>query len=109
MTDITKYKDKINPDKEYEIVGQDILNVINTIDSLKNKVDSLFKHNTSIDTLYDTVYVNQYNTIHTTKHDTVYVNQINNKKKIYDGYSFYIIFGLLMCLAIWLKLKGKRN
>ena len=34
MGDITKYKDKIDPGKEYEIIGQDILNVINTIDSL---------------------------------------------------------------------------
>ena len=84
MNDITKYKDKINPDKEYEIVGQDILNVINTIDSLKNEMDSLSKHNNSIDTLYDTVYVNQYDTvyanqydtIHAIKHDTVYVNRI---------------------------------
>ena len=105
MNDITKYKDKINPDKEYEIVGQDILNVINTIDSLKNEMDSLTKHNNSVDTLYDTVYVNQYDTIHTTKHDTVYVNQIKNEKKMYKGYSFYIVFGLLMCLAIWLKKK----
>ena len=113
MADITKYKDKIDPGKEYEIVGQDILNVINTIDSLKNEMDSLSKHNNSVDTLYDTVYVNQYDTayvnqydtIHTTKHDTVYVNQIKNEKKMYEGYLFYIVFELLMCLAIWLKLK----
>ena len=108
MNDITKYKDKINPDKEYEIVGQDILNVINTIDSLKNEMDSLSKHNNSIDTLYDTVYVNQYDTayvnqydtIHTTKHDTVYVNQTKEVK--FENYTFYIVFGLLMCLAVWL-------
>ena len=98
----------INPDKEYEIVGQDILNVINTIDSLKNEMDSLSKHNNSVDTLYDTVYVNQYDTayvnqydtIHTTKHDTVYVNQI--KEVQFENYSFYIVFGLLMCFAVWL-------
>ena len=111
MGDITKYKDKIDPDKEYEIVGQDILNVINTIDSLKNEMDSLSKHNNSIDTLYDTVYVNQYDTvyanqydtIHAIKHDTVYVNRIKEVK--FENYSFYIVFGLLMCLAIWLKKK----
>ena len=108
MADITKYKDKIDPGKEYEIVGQDILNVINTIDSLKNEMDSLSKHNNSVDTLYDTVYVNQYDTayvnqydtIHTTKHDTVYVNQI--KEVQFENYSFYIVFGLLMCFALWL-------
>ena len=105
MGDITKYKDKIDPGKEYEIIGQDILNVINTIDSLKNEMDSLTKHNNSVDTLYDTAYVYQYDTIHTTKHDTVYVNQIKNEKKMYEGYSFYIVFGLLMCLAMWLKRK----
>ena len=113
MGDITKYKDKIDPGKEYEIIGQDILNVINTIDSLKNEMDSLTKHNNSVDTLYDTVYMNQYDTvyvdqydtIHTTKHDTVYVNKIKIEKKMYKGYSFYIVFGLLMCLSIWLKKK----
>ena len=108
MGDITKYKDKIDPGKEYEIIGQDILNVINTIDSLKNEMDSLTKHNNSVDTLYDTVYVNQYDTayvnqydtIHTTKHDTVYVNQI--KEVEFKNYSFYIVFGLVLCLAAWL-------
>ena len=102
MNDITKYKDKINPDKEYEIVGQDILDVINTIDSLKNEMNSLSKHSNSIDTLYDTVYVNQYDTIvsHTIQHDTVYVNQ--TKEVEFKNYSFYIVFGLLMCFAVWL-------
>ena len=33
------------------------------------------------------------------------INKIKNEKKMYKGYSFYIVFGLLMCLAIWLKLK----
>ena len=42
QTDIVKYKDKINSNKEYEIEGQDILDVINTIDSLESVVDSLF-------------------------------------------------------------------
>ena len=42
QNDIVKYKDKINSNKEYEIEGQDILDVINTIDSLESVVDSLF-------------------------------------------------------------------
>ena len=84
MGDITKYKDKIDPGKEYEIVGQDILNVINTIDSLKNEMDSLTKHNNSVDTLYDTVYVNQ------------------TKEVKFENYTFYIIFGLVLCFAAWL-------
>ena len=103
MGDITKYKDKINPDKEYEIIGQDILDVINTIDSLKNETNTInFQPDTLWARLTDTVYVNKYDTIHTTKHDTIYVNQIKNEKKMYEGYSFYIVFGLLMCLAVWL-------
>ena len=35
----------INPEKKYEISGQHILNTINTIDSLENKIDSLSKNN----------------------------------------------------------------
>ena len=42
QNDIVKYKDKISSNKEYEIEGQDILDVINTIDSLESVVDSLF-------------------------------------------------------------------
>jgi hypothetical protein len=104
MADITKYKDKINPDKEYEIVGQDILNVINTIDSLKyevNKIDSSYKAHKCIN-ISDTIYVNKYDTVtsHTTQHDTVYVTQ--TKEVQVENYSFYIVFGLLMCLAVWL-------
>ena len=119
MIDFTQYKDKINPNKEYEIVGQDILNVINTIDSLENEVDSLSKyinfidnnhewyydysHANTIDTLHDTVQMTQY--------DTVYVNMYTNKavndNKIFENYSFYIVFGIMMILAIWWKIKNK--
>ena len=107
MGDITKYKDKIDPDKEYKIVGQDILDVINTIDSLKNevnKIDSSYKAHKCIN-ISDTIYVNKYDTIvsHTIQHDTVYVNQTKGIKL--ENYSFYIIFGLLMCLAIYLTKK----
>ena len=86
MGDITKYKDKIDPGKEYEIVGQDILNVINTIDSLKNEMDSLSKHNNSIDTLYDTVYLNTRETIY----DTVYINVVKTKEQLNQTYRFII-------------------
>jgi len=41
QNDITEYRDKIKPNKEYEIIGQDILNVIRTIDSLSYISDSL--------------------------------------------------------------------
>ena len=114
-TDITEYKDKIKPDKEYEIVGQDILDVINTIDSLKNKVDSLFNIEgeqvfvNSVDTVYVPLSLNKMDTIYSTVYDTIYISQIVNKDTIYEDYIFYIIFGLLMCFAVWLKLKTSRK
>ena len=114
-TDITEYKDKIKPDKEYEIVGQDILDVINTIDSLKNKVDSLFNIEgeqvfvNSVDTVYVPLSLNKMDTIYSTVYDTIYISQIVNKDTIYEDYIFYIIFGLLMCFAVWLKLKNSRK
>ena len=114
-TDITEYKDKIKPDKEYEIVGQDILDVINTIDSLKNKVDSLFNIEgeqvfvNSVDTVYVPLSLNKMDTIYSTVYDTIYISQIVNKGTIYEDYIFYIIFGLLMCFAVWLKLKNSRK
>ena len=101
----------INPEKKYEISGQHILNTINTIDSLENKIDSLSKNNRSVDTfkLYDTLFWTQidnsidtlYDTIYTTQYDTVYVNMYTNKaaddNKIFEfDYSFLIFFGIVI-------------
>ena len=101
----------INPEKKYEISGQHILNTINTIDSLENKIDSLSKNNNSVDTfiLYDTLIWTQldnsidtlYDTIYTTQYDTVYVNMYTNKaaddNKIFEfDYSFLIFFGIVI-------------
>ena len=41
QNDITEYKNKIKPNKEYEIEGQDILNAIDTIDSLEQTTENL--------------------------------------------------------------------
>ena len=95
------------------------MNTVNTIDSLENKIDSLSKNNRSVDTfkLYDTLFWTQlnnsidtlYDTIYTTQYDTVYVNMYTNKtvneNKIFEDYSFYIVFGIMMILAIWWKIK----
>ena len=101
----------INPEKKYEISGQHILNTINTIDSLENKIDSLSKNNRSVDTfkLYDTLIWTQldnsidtlYDTIYTTQYDTVYVNMYTNKSVDDNGvfefdYSFLIFFGMMI-------------
>ncbi len=101
----------INPEKKYEISGQHILNTINTIDSLENKIDSLSKNNRSVDTfkLYDTLFWTQidnsidtlYDTIYTTQYDTVYVNMYTNKSVDDNGvfefdYSFLIFFGIVI-------------
>ena len=101
----------INPEKKYEISGQHILNTINTIDSLENKIDSLSKNNRSVDTfkLYDTLIWTQldnsidtlYDTIYTTQYDTVYVNMYTNKSVDDNGvfefdYSFLIFFGIMI-------------
>ena len=105
----------INPEKKYEISGQHILNTINTIDSLENKIDSLSKNNRSVDTFtfYDTLLWTQidkysyysidtlYDTIYTTQYDTVYVNMYTNKSvdddKIFEfDYSFLIFFGIMI-------------
>ena len=101
----------INPEKKYEISGQHILNTINTIDSLENKIDSLSKNNRSVDTfkLYDTLIWTQldnsidtlYDTIYTTQYDTVYVNMYTNKSVDDNGvfefdYSFLIFFGIVI-------------
>tara|TARA_Y100000310_G_scaffold146820_1_gene146132 strand:- start:186 stop:620 length:435 start_codon:yes stop_codon:yes gene_type:complete len=67
---IVKYKDKINSNKEYEIEGQDILDVINTIDSLENVVDSLFW------TLQDVKAERDGNA-------TALENFLNNSKKVF--------------------------
>jgi hypothetical protein len=69
----------INPEKKYEISGQHILNTINTIDSLENKIDSLFKNNNSVDTLYDTLILTQSNNSIDTLYDTVHVNTIETQ------------------------------
>ena len=111
-TDIDEHTKKwINPEKKYEISGQHILNTINTIDSLENKIDSLSKNNRSVDTfmLYDTLIWTQldnsidtlYDTIYTTQYDTVYVNMYTNKaaddNKIFEfDYSFLIFFGIVI-------------
>jgi len=110
--DIDEHTKKwINPEKKYEISGQHILNTINTIDSLENKIDSLSKNNRSVDTfmLYDTLIWTQldnsidtlYDTIYTTQYDTVYVNMYTNKaaddNKIFEfDYSFLIFFGIVI-------------
>ena len=99
----------INPEKKYEISGQHILNTINTIDSLENKIDSLSKNNRSVDTfkLYDTLIWTQldnsidtlYDTIYTTQYDTVYVNMYTDKtaNKLFEfDYSFLIFFGIVI-------------
>jgi len=90
QTNVLEYRDKIKPDKEYEIQGQDILNVIFTIDRLENTIDSLCNSKTV--------------------HDTVYISQISAKtSKMYEDYIFHILFILILCLAIWLKLKVKNK
>ena len=98
----------INPEKKYEISGQHILNTINTIDSLENKIDSLSKNNNSvntftlydtliliqsdnsIDTLYDTVYVNSIETLY----DTVYIDRVVTQPD--DTHRFIILAGMLL-------------
>ena len=111
-SDIDEHTKKwINPEKKYEISGQHILNTINTIDSLENKIDSLSKNNNSVDTfiLYDTLIWTQldnsidtlYDTIYTTQYDTVYVNMYTNKSVDDNGvfefdYSFLIFFGIVI-------------
>ena len=98
----------INPDKKYEILGQHILNTINTIDSLENKIDSLSKNNNSVDTftLYDTLFWTQldnsidtlYDTVHIntieTLYDTVYVDRVVTQPD--DTHRFIILAGLLL-------------
>ena len=90
----------INPEKKYEISGQHILNTINTIDSLENKIDSLSKNNrsvdtftlydtliwTQLDTLYDTVYLNTRETIY----DTVHIDEVKTKEQLNQTYRFII-------------------
>ncbi len=90
----------INPEKKYEISGQHILNTINTIDSLENKIDSLSKNNrsvdtftlydtliwTQLDTLYDTVYLNTQETIY----DTVHIDVVKTKEQLNQTYRFII-------------------
>ena len=73
----------INPEKKYEISGQHILNTINTIDSLENKIDSLSKNSRSVDTfmLYDTLIWTQLNNSIDTLYDTVHINLIET---LYD-------------------------
>ena len=83
-TDIDEHTKRwINPEKKYEISGQHILNTINTIDSLENKIDSLSKNNRSVDTfaLYDTLIWTQLDNSIDTLYDTVYVNSIET---LYD-------------------------
>ena len=111
--DIDEHTKKwINPEKKYEISGQHILNTINTIDSLENKIDSLSKNNRSvdtftfydtliwtqidkysyysIDTLYDTVYINSIETLY----DTVYIDQAVTQTD--DTHRFIILAGMLL-------------
>ena len=73
----------INPEKKYEISGQHILNTINTIDSLENKIDSLSKNDRSVDTfkLYDTLIWTQLDNSVDTLYDTVRVHSIET---LYD-------------------------
>ena len=118
----------INPEKKYEISGQHILNTINTIDSLENKIDSLSKNNNSVDTfiLYDTLIWTQldnsidtliwtqlgpdwtqldnsidtlYDTIYTTQYDTVYVNMYTNKS-VDDNGVFEFDYSFLIFFGI---------
>ena len=112
QNDITKYKDKIKPNKEYEINGQDILDVIVTIDSLETVVDSLLSSETEqvLVNSVDTVYVQFTSHRVDTVYDTVYVTQLANKENnLYDDYIFYVVFGILLCFAIWMKLKGENK
>ena len=109
QTDIDEHTKKwINPDKKYEILGQHILNTINTIDSLENKIDSLSKNSNSvdtftlydtliwtqldnsIDTLYDTVYINPMEILY----DTVYIDRVEIQSD--DTYRFIILAGMLL-------------
>ena len=102
----------INPEKKYEISGQHILNTIDTIDSLENKIDSLSKNNRSvdtfmlydtliwtqidkhsyysIDTLYDTVYINSIETLY----DTVYVDRLTTQPN--ETHRIIILAGMLL-------------
>ena len=78
-TNIDEHTKKwINPEKKYEISGQHILNTINTIDSLENKIDSLSKNNNSVDTftLYDTIIWTQLDNSINTLYDTAYVDRV---------------------------------
>ena len=112
QTNVLEYRDKIKSDKEYEIQGQDILNVIYTIDRLENTIDSLC--NSKIERISDTVYIvselNSIDTVYSTVHDTVYISQISAKtSKMYEDYMFHVLFVAILCLAVWLKLKGKNK
>jgi len=68
----------INPEKKYEISGQHILNTIDTIDSLENKIDSMSRNNNIVDTftLYDTLILTQLDNLIDTLYDTVYINSV---------------------------------
>ena len=107
--DIDEHTKKwINPEKKYEISGQHILNTIDTIDSLENKIDSLSKNTNSIDTftLYDTLILTQsdnsidtlYHTVHIniveTLHDTVYVDRMAVQPT--DTHRIIILAGMLL-------------
>ena len=105
--DIDEHTKKwINPEKKYEISGQHILNTIDTIESLENKIDSLFKNNNSVDTLYDTLILTQsdnsidtlYDTVHIniveTLHDTVYVDRMTVQPN--DTHRIIILAGMLL-------------
>ena len=107
-SDIDEHTKKwINPEKKYEISGQHILNTINTIDSLENKIDSLSKNNRSVDTfmLYDTLIWTQldnsidtlYDTIYTSQYDTVYVDRPAIQPPTNNTHRFIIIAAMLLC------------
>jgi len=97
----------INPEKKYEISGQHMLNTINTIDSLENKIDSLSKNNRSVDTfmLYDTLIWTQldnsidtlYDTVYTSQYDTVYADRPAIQPPTNNTHRFIIIAAMLLC------------
>jgi len=113
----------INPEKKYEISGQHILNTINTIDSLENKIDSLSKNNSSVDTftLYDTLILTQldnsidtlYDTVRIniveTLYDTVYVDRPVTQHLTNNAYRFIIFAVMLLCFMAVMGYAGSRE
>jgi len=119
QNDITKYKDKIKPNKEYEIKGQDILNVINTLDSFKLMVeeqqlftDSLIEKVQSVKQERDGIHIALRQLSNASKPsqiivktdtviaqpDTVYLQKLNSMRWIFP--IVLVVLVVLVCKGI---------